>query len=305
MSGDSPSGITRRQFGAMTAGSLVAAASSSAVLGQTTSQAPGVVLDIADWSYYWYGVERVKLARGTMINGTQMFVEHWIPAVVRHPYSIVLVHGGYGQATDWMSTPDGRPGWAVSVPRTGLQGLPRRSTRSGPQSSSSVGARSVRRAGADVRTRRVDDRRNGSDHTQWPGRGDATDPAIAQVAAAMGQPMAINAITLDLWRSRGALLLDDIGPSIFVTHGDGASFAWVTAEARPELVKGIVAVEQPPNSLRGRQLSLFTPIPIAIVAAEASKTNDPSAAAVLRTAGGSVESDRSSRSAAFAATDQW
>ena len=27
-----------------------------------------VVLDIADWSYYWYGVERVKLARGTMVS---------------------------------------------------------------------------------------------------------------------------------------------------------------------------------------------------------------------------------------------
>jgi len=37
----------------MTAGSLVAAASSSTVLGQTsTSPAPGAVLDIADWSYY-------------------------------------------------------------------------------------------------------------------------------------------------------------------------------------------------------------------------------------------------------------
>ena len=63
----SPAGITRRQFGAMTAGSLVAAASSSTVLGQTsTSPAPGAVLDIADWSYYWYGLERVKLARGTL-----------------------------------------------------------------------------------------------------------------------------------------------------------------------------------------------------------------------------------------------
>ena len=111
----------------------------------------------------------------------------------------------------------------------------------------------------------------GKDHTQWPGCGDATDPAVAQVAAAMGQPMAINAITFDLWRSRGAMLLDDIGPAILVTHGDGASFAWVTGEARPALVKGIVAVEQPPDSLRGRQLSALTPIPIAIVAAEASK----------------------------------
>jgi hypothetical protein len=149
MSADSPTGITRRQFGAMTAGSLVAAASPSTMFGQTKpNPASGAVLDIADWSYYWYGIERVKLARGTLINGTQMYVEHWIPTVVRHPYSIVLVHGGYGQASDWMSTPDGRPGWATLFLEQGLQGLSRRPTRAGPESASSMGARPVRRAGA-------------------------------------------------------------------------------------------------------------------------------------------------------------
>ena len=289
MSVGSPAGITRRQFGAMTAGSLAAAASST-VLGQTsTSPAPEAVLDIASWSYYWYGIERVKLARGTMINGMQMFVEHWIPTVVRHPHSIVLVHGGYGQASDWMSTPDGRPGWAPLFLEQGYRvylvdrpGQGRNPHHPWVHGQYDAQAPTFERVASTIGA-------TGADHTQWPGRGDATDPAIAQVTASMGQPLAINAITLDLWRSRGTLLLDDIGPSIVVTHGDGASFAWVTAEARPELVKGIVAVEQPPNSLRGRQLSLFTPIPIAIVAAEASKTNDPSAAAVLRTAGGSVE----------------
>jgi pimeloyl-ACP methyl ester carboxylesterase len=290
MSGDSPTGITRRQFGAMTAGSLVAAASSSSVFGQaSTNRAPGIILDIADWSYYWYGVERVKLARGTLINGTQMYVEHWIPTVVRHPFSVVLVHGGYGQASDWMSTPDGRPGWATLLLEQGYKvyvvdrpGQGRNPHHPWVHGQYDAQAPTLERVSSTIGA-------TGSSHTQWPGRGDVNDPAIAQVAAAMGQPMAINAITLDLWRSRGTLLLDDIGPSIFVTHGDGASFAWVTAEARPELVKGIAAIEQPPNSLRGRQLSLFTPIPIAIVAAEASKTNDPSAAAALRTAGGSVD----------------
>ena len=34
-----------------------------------------------------------------------------IPTVVRHQIPIVLVHGGGGQGTDWMGTPDGRPGW--------------------------------------------------------------------------------------------------------------------------------------------------------------------------------------------------
>ena len=232
----------------------------------------------------------MKLARGTLINGTQMFVEHWIPTVVRHPYSIVLVHGGYGQASDWMSTPDGRPGWAslfleqgykvYLVDRPGQGRNPHHPWVHGQYDAQAP----------DVRARRGDHRRNWEPITRnGPAVVMPPTPLSHRSTAVMGQPMAINAITLDLWRSRGTLLLDDIGPSIFVTHGDGASFAWVTAEARPELVKGIVAVEQPPNSFRGRQLSLFTPIPIAIVAAEASKTNDPSAAAVLRTAGGSVE----------------
>ena len=70
------------------------------------------VLDLAEWSYFFVGVERAELARATYVNGKQMYVESFIPAQVRHPYPIVLVHGGGGQGLDWMGTPDGRRGWA-------------------------------------------------------------------------------------------------------------------------------------------------------------------------------------------------
>src|SRR4051794_33934315 len=110
---------TRREFGVLLSGALAAeAVGRESVLAAADAQAPGApagspgpVLDIAEWSYYWYGVEHATLARGTVINGSQMYVEHWVPAAVRHPVAIVLVHGGYGQGTDWMSTPDGRRGW--------------------------------------------------------------------------------------------------------------------------------------------------------------------------------------------------
>src|SRR5207253_7926986 len=72
---------------------------------------------------------------------------------------------------------------------------------------------------------------------------DAGDPVVAQALASMNQPMANNANTQALWKSRGALLLDDIGAAILVTHGDGDVFARVTAEARPQLVKGTLAVD--------------------------------------------------------------
>jgi len=68
-----------------------------------------------------------------------------------------------------------------------------------------------------------------------------------QLVAAMGQPMGNNPITQNVWRTRGAMLLDDIGPAILITHGDGAVFAWVTAEARPDLVQLLHKVRQPFN----------------------------------------------------------
>ena len=35
------------------------------------------------------------------------------------PYPIVLIHGGGGQGTDWLGTPDGRPGWATFLVQEG------------------------------------------------------------------------------------------------------------------------------------------------------------------------------------------
>ena len=51
------------------------------------------------------------------------------------------------------------------------------------------------------------------------------------------------AVAQETWTSRGVLLLEDIGPSIFITHGDGAAFAIGTATRRPDLVKAIVTID--------------------------------------------------------------
>ena len=290
--------FTRREFGVLAGGALGALgpmltaprlAGAHGQAGSPIPKNPGPILDIADWSYFWFGVEHVTLARGTVVNGMQMYVEHWIPASVRHPYPIVLIHGGYGQGTDWLSTPDGRRGWASQfleqgykvyvVDRPGQGRNPHQPFMHGLYDAEAPTFEGVARAigrGAPGTTAR----------TQWPGTGEATDPAIAQVVASQGQPMGNNAITQSVWRTRGALLLDEIGPAIFVTHGDGSIFAWVTARDRPVLVKGIVAVEQDvqaAQSLQGMtppQLARLSTIPIAIVTADASPSNatDPDVA---------------------------
>src|ERR1700685_2074096 len=111
MSKDNSNGFTRRDLATLAAAAIAIAPKNAPAQAAPTGN-PGLEVDIADWSYHWYGVEHALLARGTMCNGMQMYVEHWIPREVRHPYPVVLIHGGYGQGSDWISTPDGRRGWA-------------------------------------------------------------------------------------------------------------------------------------------------------------------------------------------------
>src|SRR5579864_5588709 len=242
VSNDSTTGLTRRDFGALVAGSL---ASIPAAAQRTAApNSAGPVLDIAEWSYFWFGVEHATLARGTVCNGMQMYVEHWIPAQVRHPYPVVLIHGGYRQGSDWISTPDGRRGWATLLLEQGYKVyvLDRPGQGRNPYHPYLHGnfdreAPTFERIAKDIAG-------IPNLHTQWPGKLEPGDPSLAQFTAAMGQPMPNNAITQTVWRTRGAMLLDEIGPAILIAHGDGSVFAWVTAQERPALVKGIVAVEQ-------------------------------------------------------------
>jgi len=222
-------------MGALMAGALAAASSADA-------QTPDPILDIAEWSYHWYGVEHALLARGTVCNGMQMYVEHWIPKEVRHPYPVVLIHGGFGQASDWFSTIDGRRGWASLLLEQGYKVyvLDRPGQGRNPYQPFVHGAFAAQAPTFEAASRTL----NLS----------VSDPKVAQAVASMNQPMPNNAQTQTVWRSRGAMLLDDIGPSILVTDGDGAVFARVTAEERPALVKGIVAVAPP----AGTAFKVFT-----------------------------------------------
>jgi pimeloyl-ACP methyl ester carboxylesterase len=49
--------------------------------------------------------------------------------------------------------------------------------------------------------------------------------------------------TQSLVQAAGAALLDRIGSAIIVTHSQAGAFGWLLADARPQLVKGILAVE--------------------------------------------------------------
>jgi pimeloyl-ACP methyl ester carboxylesterase len=269
----STSGFTRRDLAAlMTAAAAVAAPRPApAQTKPPTPSSPGPLLDIADWSYFWYGVEHATLARGTLCNGMQMYVEHWIPREVRHPYPVVLIHGGYGQGSDWISTPDGRRGWATLLLEQGYKVyvLDRPGQGRNPYHPFIHGYFDRQAPTFENVARTM-------------GAADTNDTAVAQVVASMGQPMAPNnPLTQNIWRTRGAKLLDEIGPAILITQGDGAILARVTAQERPNLVKGIVAIEQSPESVRAELAKLSETTPPAAAPAVDVKPNRESTALKL------------------------
>ncbi len=253
--------LTRRDFAAVATGamSILGAVAASAPAAAQTGPAPAgdeAPLDLAEWSFFWVGVEKAEIPRGTVINGKQMYVEYQIPARVRHPYPIVLVHGGGGQGTDWMCCPDGRPGWATLlvqagykvyvVDRPGHGRSPFHPDLNGPFPQQNITLDQISNMFTPQRAKQPDPNGLGLAklHNQWPGTGEVGSNDLAQLVASQGGSYLSNIeLTHTAWRERGAELLDKIGPAIIMTHSAGGPFGFLVAEVRPTLVKGIVVVE--------------------------------------------------------------
>ena len=179
----------------------------------------------------------------------QMYAEFQIPARLTKPYPIVMFSGGGQSGLNYSATPDGRPGLRDFFLRRGytvyLLDPPSRA-RSPHQPE--IGDMS-RYFTTDTVQRRftAPERYNlwpqARLHTQWPGTGLAGDPTFDQFFAQIFPSLASFPRQQELNRDAGVALLDKIGPAILLTHSQSGAFGWLIADARPNLVKAIVAME--------------------------------------------------------------
>jgi len=254
---------------------LVGAASEAAVPTFSTAE-------IGRQGHFYVGGHYVGDPGNETMHGA-MYVEVWVPKNIRHPYPVVFVTGGGGQgAYALIQTPDGRPGWAYDFVNQGytvymmdypgngrsayVVGVDGNITppRSGPLMEEVWSA--GRSPSSDWSKRQhVLEHRNqeGADwpqfrkQTQWPGdgpnKGKMGDPVFDYFAKTELQSAAV---TQDVTVESIEQLLDAIGqPVILVFHSGMAAIGWRVADARAQLVKGIVAAEPvgPPiqNAERG------------------------------------------------------
>jgi pimeloyl-ACP methyl ester carboxylesterase len=209
-------------------------------------------LTVAKQGCLYVGGEYVTRQDGEHLLYGQGSFDYQIPARLTHPYPIVMIHGSGQNGSNWIGTPDGREGWAQFFLKRGyavyVMDQPGRGRTvydpayEKPYEASDDIAVAARYGD----TGKWDLYPQAKLHTQWPGAGVPGDPIFDQFYASQMATIPDQDLNQRLARDAAAALLDQIGPAILMTHSQGGAIGWVIADARPKLVKGVIAVEPGP-----------------------------------------------------------
>ncbi|KAL8755323.1 MAG: hypothetical protein Q9199_003720 [Rusavskia elegans] len=213
---------------------------------------------LARRTYFYVGgqyenVTQPNSGAGVFFVG-QMYVEKLQP---RHPsqsYPLIFVPGAGQTNTNFLNTPDGRKGWAsyfldkgftvylVDPPQRGrspyVQGFETGTVGGIPVTVVEQGFTAPEKF-----TNSSTSYPQASLHTQWPGTGLRGDPIFDQFYASQVQLQRDIDISDRLMKNALNLLIDKVGACVLFAHSQAGPYAWVAGDSRPELVKGIVAIE--------------------------------------------------------------
>lgn len=222
-------------------------AANLAVFGANAADKPP--LELAKTGYLYAGGHVDDAVEGHPMVG-HLYAEFMIPAKLTHPYPIIMIHGGSQTGTNFTGTIAGDEGWAQYFARRGYavyvvdQVARGRSaywspTVFGPLAPANINFIEQRF----VAPERFNLWPQAHLHNQFPGSGTREDPYFQAFLATQfpsladfGRQQKINTEAL-------VALLDKVGPAILLTHSQSGAFGWPVADQRPNMVKGIVAIE--------------------------------------------------------------
>src|SRR5712671_2925009 len=201
--------------------------------------------------YFYVGGQYVGKPGESTKQG-QVYVEVLAPKDVRRPYPLVLIHGAAQTATNWMGTPDGRKGWAEYFVEQGyvvyMIDQPMRGRSAWHPGDGATRMFTAEQEAFQFTANAVKGNwPQAKKHTQWPGegpnKGKKGDPFFDAFYATQVETVMDVKETQRRNQDAGAALLDRIGPAIVLTHSQSGTYGWLIADARPRLVKAVVAIE--------------------------------------------------------------
>jgi pimeloyl-ACP methyl ester carboxylesterase len=194
-------------------------------------------LTLRDVGARFVGYTTEVAANGSVNVLNPMFVQYLLPARSRHDLPVVMIHGGGGQGTDWLETPDGRDGWVDYFVADGWDVyVVDRPGHGRSQSNSACGNGMV-----GVGNSAIISRLSTADPAVWPG-GEPTltnDAVVAWTASSATAPYCGD----DIAAATISALLDEIGPAILMAHSAGGGSTFRVPELNPTRVAGILAFE--------------------------------------------------------------
>jgi pimeloyl-ACP methyl ester carboxylesterase len=218
---------------------LMGAAAGAAVVFGTAAFAGGEAgrLELRDVGARFVGYTTEPGDNGSLNVSNAMFVQYLLPSNRRHPYPLVMIHGGGGQGTDWLETPDGRDGWADYFVADGWDVY----VVDRPGHGRSQSNPSCRDGKVGVANSAIISRLSTSDPTVWPG-GEPTptnDAVVAWTATSATAPYCGDALAAQ----KISALLDEIGPAVLLAHSAGGGSTFRVPDLNAKNVVGIVAFE--------------------------------------------------------------
>jgi len=194
-------------------------------------------LELRDFGGKFVGYTTQDAANNSVDVLNPMFVQYLLPARQRHKYPVVFIHGGGGQGTDWLGTPDGRDGWADYFVADGWDVyVIDRPGHGRSQSNASCGNGQVGRANSEFIARL-----STSSPALWPG-GEPTpknSSVIGWTASSTTAPYCGNAVAAKAISA----LLDEIGPAVLIAHSAGGGATFLVPDLNAKNVVGIIAFE--------------------------------------------------------------
>jgi pimeloyl-ACP methyl ester carboxylesterase len=181
-----------------------------------------------------------------MVN--QMYVEKLTPQHETKRYPIIFIAGLGQTGTNWLETPDGRPGWASFFLSQGytvyLSDQPQRGRSPWHPSQGSMGTTNAKLVEQLFTAPEVYNQwPQARLHTQWPGTGRVGDPVFDAFYATQVQFQSDVALAEEMNRHAYTNLIESIGEAYLLVHSQGGAFGWLVGDRRPDLVKAIVSLE--------------------------------------------------------------
>jgi pimeloyl-ACP methyl ester carboxylesterase len=218
---------------------VLGAAAGAAVVAALPALAGGEAgrLTLRDLGEKYVGYTTEPGDNGSVNVSNAMFVQYMLPADRKHKYPLVMIHGGGGQGTDWMQTPDGRDGWADYFVADGWDVY----VVDRPGHGRSQSNPSCRDGKVGVANSTIIARLSTSDPKVWPGgEPTPTNPAvIGWTASSTTAPYCGDMVAAQ----KISALLDEIGPAVLLAHSAGGGSTFRVPELNAKNVVGIVAFE--------------------------------------------------------------